>query len=133
MKKFLLIIAAIMTVTFGFTSCEIEKSEITVNVKNMDGNPVAERRVYWSDLAEDLVGTFAPDPDEPLKSDEQKEKELKYVVTNDKGTCVFEYTMAVKSMPMYFYVFDEGSRQWKSEYLNLKRGENATIEFKVNK
>jgi len=130
MKKILLVVAACMTIAMGFTSCKVETSEVTVNVTDRDGFPIANREVYYTDMASVIVSGLTPDPSTPITGSDGEE--LAYGKTDAFGTVTFRFDLAVENLDYYFYVFDEGSRQWRDKTVHLRRGKNAEITFEVN-
>ena len=133
MKKYLLIAVACLSLVLGFSSCKVENSQVTVSVTDTEGAPVANRKVYYVDLASSIIDIFTPDPTDPLKEDDERLEEVDYVVTNAQGTVTFNIPLMVKSLDFYFYVFDEGSRQWQEKTVKIHRGVNADVEFVVNR
>ncbi|MBR5677570.1 MAG: hypothetical protein IKX20_05480 [Paludibacteraceae bacterium] len=131
MKKVLFIVAACLTLALGFTSCKIETSEVTVSVTDMDGNPINNREVYYTDMASVIIAGLTPDPNTPVVGPDGEY--LEFGRTNAQGTVTFVFYLGVENLDYYFYVLDEGSRQWKDATVHLKRGKNAEVSFKLNK
>ena len=74
MKKYLLIAVACLSLVLGFSSCKVENSQVTVSVTDTEGAPVANRKVYYIDLASSIIDIFTPDPTDPLKEFTYHEK-----------------------------------------------------------
>ena len=130
MKKTIFFLAAIF-VALSFASCEVDTSKVTVTVTDMNGNPIADRNIYYTDLASVIIGVALPDPDAPLK--DENDNELPHGTTNAQGVVTFTYSLAVSNLHYFFYVYDDGANQWLEKSLKLKRGYNSEIAFQVNK
>ena len=130
MKKILFFASAIL-LAFTFASCEVDTSKVTVTVTDLNGEPINNRNVYYTDLASVIIGVAMPDPAAPLEDD--NENHLRYGSTNAQGTVTFTYSLAVNSLDYYYFVYDEGSNEWLSKSVHLKKGYNKEIAFQVNK
>ena len=130
MKKVLFAISAVL-LALTLASCEVDTSKVTVTVTDLEGNAIADRNVFYTDLASVIIGIAMPDPDAPLKED--NDDHLRYGSTNANGTVTFHYTLAVSSLVYYFFVYDEGSNEWLEQSVKLKKGYNSEITFQVNK
>lgn len=130
MKKVLFVTAAI-ALAFSFASCKVETSKVTVSVVDLENNPINDREVYYTDMASIIIGTFAPDPNAPLMEDDGDS--MSFGRTNAQGTVTFSFDLGVENLDYYFFVLDEGTNQYLSETVHLKRGNNAEVEFKVNR
>lgn len=128
MKKAILLCLAAVALMFTFQSCKVETSKVTVYVEDQLGMPVANRYVLYTDLASTIIDTAIPDPTDPLGVDGYS-----YAQTNTAGYVTINIELAVKSLKYYFYVYDDGSKEWKEQSITLKRGENAELEFVVNR
>ena len=135
MKKFgLLLQMALLGLLFA--SCTVETSKVTVTVTDLKDNPIANRKVFYTDMASNIIGAIIVDPNAPFKTEEEaaKDAELSYGSTNAQGTVTFKFDLGVKKLTYYFYVLDEGSNQWSSKAIEVKRGSDYDdIVFKVNK
>ena len=130
MKKVMFVLAA-MCIALSFVGCEIRESKVKVYVVDQDNKPVADRVVYYDDLASAVIDAALPAPDEPLRDDQGRE--LAHQTTNAQGYTTFTLNYLSKSMPYTFYVWDYGSDKWMTKGLNAKAGENYEITLQVNK
>ena len=129
MKKVLFALAALV-MAFSFTGCKEGTAKVIVSVTDLENQPIEGRKVYYTDLASVIIGAVLPDPNAPLEED--NEEHLSYGKTNAQGTVTFEYSL-IGDLIYYFYVYDEGSNQWKDDQVTLKKGYVKEINFKVNK
>ena len=128
MKKMMFFAVAALTMVFFFGSCKVETSKVTVSVVDESGEPVPNRYVFYTDMASAITGTVLPDPTDLMGLDSWE-----YGQTNAQGVVTFSFDLAVSKLTYYFYVLDAGSNQWKNKEITLKKGENADIEFVVNR
>ncbi|MBQ3673833.1 MAG: hypothetical protein II928_05105 [Paludibacteraceae bacterium] len=129
MKKVLFVLAACLTIALGFTSCNSGIAKVTVEVKDFDNNPIADRKVYYTDLASVIIGIALPDPNAPIK--ENNDDHLCYGTTGPQGTVTFEYNIW-GDLIYYFYVYDEGANQWREQHVTLKKGYVKELSFQIN-
>ena len=129
MKKVLFVLAACLTIAFGFTSCNSGVAKVTVEVKDFDNNPIEGRKVYYTDLASVIIEGVLPDPNAPLEED--NDAHLRYGTTGPQGTVTFEYNIW-GDLLYFFYVYDEGSNQWREQHVTLKKGYVKELSFQVN-
>lgn len=128
MKKVLLVLTAMLTLVF--TGCKIENSNVTVSVEDTEGYPVANRGIFYSDLASIIIGELVPSPEELATGVSDV---WEYAVTNRQGTVVIRIPLGVSKMKYEFLVWDEGAQQWITKEVELHRGENEEIRFVVNR
>ena len=129
MKKVLFVLAACLTIALGFTSCNSGIAKVTVEVKDFDNNPIADRKVYYTDLASVIIGIALPDPNAPIE--ENNDDHLCYGTTGPQGTVTFEYNIW-GDLIYYFYVYDEGANQWREQHVTLKKGYVKELSFQIN-
>ena len=127
MKKVIFALFAVMA--FAFTSCQNEAT-FTVSVKDTEGDPVADRYVFFKDKAS-MIADFVlpPTPEELLGA----ESGWSYVITNRAGVVDVTFNIGFSKATYYFYVFDNGSQQWKEKEVVLVKGQNEPIDFVVNR
>ena len=130
MKKVFFMLLSVMAI--AFTSCKIDNANVTVNVKDTAGEPVANRMVFYIDKASYIVGAVLPATPTELATGID-ESGWEYVETNAAGTVSFKVLLGVSKATYYFDVFDDGSKQWVEKEVTLVRGENEQIDFVVNK
>ena len=130
MKKLMLALVALVMVGISFTGCKVEKSEVTVSVYDVMGNPINNRAVLYTDAVSAALDTFIPSP-ESLVTDIPDG--MQYALTNAQGTVTIPFDLSVSKLTYYFYVFDEGSQKWLDKTVELVRGKNAEIKFEVNR
>lgn len=130
MKKASFILAALLA-AFTFASCTVDTSKVKVTVVDQDNQPVADRKVYYTDLASAIISAALPDPTEPLRNDEGVE--LEHRTTNASGQTTFTFSLGVSSLTYYFYVPDEGADTWVLKSLKVKRGDTQELTIEVNK
>lgn len=127
MKKVLLLLVSVMAI--ALTGCKNEAT-ISVSVKDNDGAPVADRYVFFTSKVAaiaDLV--LPPTPDELVSGDSGT---WSYILTNRSGVAETTFDMGVSKAKYIFCVFDQGtSDHWKSQEVELRKGTNDPIEFKV--
>ncbi len=128
MKKTLFILTAILAV--AFTSCDVKTSEVTITVADAEGNPVNNRLVLYTDMATLIVDAVLPSPEEIITGVPEG---WSYATTNAQGKVVVKLDMGVNKLTYYFEVFDQGTNKWEKQEITLKKGENAEINFTVNK
>lgn len=128
MKKTLFILTAMLAVVF--TSCEVKTSEVTVSVVDTEGNPMNNREVLYTDMASLILDAALPSPESLVTGIPEG---WEYATTNAQGIVTLKIDLGVKKLTYYFEVFDYGSNKWVENKLELKKGENAEVEFVVNK
>lgn len=128
MKKSILFCLAAAALMFTFQACSVKTSKVTVSVYDTAHEPVANRYVLYTDLATSIFDIAIPDPTDPLGVEGYE-----YAQTNAQGIVTINIDLAVKSLKYYFYVYDEGSKQWKDQTVTVKKGDDIDIEFEVNK
>jgi len=126
MKKLALVLVAMLTMVF--TGCKTETSTITVYVEDELGEPVAKRPVFYADWASLIIGGLLPSPDELITDTNDA---WDYQMTNTLGIAEIKISLSVSKLKYQFMVWDEGSKGWKEKTVDLKRGKNEDIEFKV--
>lgn len=107
-----------------FTGCKTETSTITVYVEDGSGLPVAQRAVYYADLASIIIDEVLPSPDGLSDAWE-------VVPTNALGVAKIQISLSVSKMKYQFMVWDYGKREWVSKTPELRRGINEEIDLKV--
>lgn len=126
MKKLALVLVAMLTMVF--TGCKTETSTITIYVQDSDELPVAQRSVFYADLASLIVGEILPSPEE-LAYDTNDAWEC--ATTNALGIAKVQISLSVSKLKYKFMVWDEGKREWKDKTVELRRGINEEIELNV--
>ena len=126
MKKLALVLVAMLTMVF--TGCKTETSTITVYVQNAQGDGVAQRPVFYADLASLIIGEILPSPEE-LAYDTNDA--WNYVTTDSYGVATIKISLSVAKLKYQFMVWDEGSRGWKDKTVELRRGINEEIMLEV--
>lgn len=127
MKKVFFALLSVLAI--AFTSCKFDNANVTVSVKDKDGDPVAGREVFYTDKASMIIGAIIPSPEELIGLDDGT---WEYAKTNKLGLANLKIMMGVASAKYVFIVYDEETRGWKNQEVTLKRGENQDIEFVVN-
>ena len=128
MKKVFFALLSVLAI--AFTSCKFDNANVTVSVKDKDGDPVADREVFYTDKASMIIGALLPpSPEELIGLDDGS---WEYRTTNKSGIANLKIMMGVASAKYFFLVYDKETRGWKDKEVTLKRGENQDIEFVVN-
>lgn len=122
MKKLALVLVAMLAMVF--TGCKTEKSTITISVEDEMGVPVAQRAVYYADLASLIIDEVLPSPDGLSDA-------WNVVPTNTLGIANIEISLSVSKLKYQFMVWDYGRNKWVDKTVELRRGINEVIEFKV--
>jgi hypothetical protein len=128
MKKFALVLVAVLTVMF--TGCKTETSKVTITVEDTAGAPVDKCPIIYADYASIILGLAFPSP-ESLATGIPEGWE--YAETNAYGTVVLNIPLSVSKLKYSFYALDRGSNQWPEKTVELHRGVNEDIKFVVNK
>ena len=130
MKKLMIALAALVMVGMSFTGCKVERSEVTVSVYDKEDNPIADRYVLYTDMASAIIDAVAPSPESLVSGIPDGWSGGQ---TNKQGYVTFKFDLAVSKLAYYFYVYDDGSKQWEDKTITIERGKNAEITFVVNK
>jgi hypothetical protein len=130
MKKGLFIIAACLTIAFGFTSCkDFGTAEVTLSVVDYDGFPIANRKIYYTEEASFWASIIAPAPDAPFNSDDIDD--LQWLETNAAGVVTHKI---LSNLEYGYFVLDEAVKDgYLFQSVKLKKDEKKEIVFKVNK
>ena len=129
MKKVLFVLAACLTLTLGFTSCNIKEGvKITISVVDANDKPVADREVYYTEDVSLWSSVVAPSPDAPLRDDDIDD--LPFYSTNAQG--IVE-DVILPNLNYYYFVLDKGTNKYQAQSVKGKDGEKKELTFKVNK
>jgi hypothetical protein len=126
MKKLAFALVAMLALVF--TGCKTETSEITVYVEDASELPVAQRQVFYADWASLIIGEVLPSPEELISGGSDV---WDVAITNQLGVATIKIPLSVGSMRYQFMVYDYGTRGWKEQTVNLQRGKNEELTFKV--
>ena len=127
MKKVIFVLVALLTLVF--TGCKVETSKVTVSVEDKLGTPLANRYVFYIDYATYILSEAFPSPEE-LATGVSEDWEV--AKTNAYGTVELEIRLGVSKLQYCFVTYDMGTMKWVEKDVELKRGQNADIEFVVN-
>ena len=126
MKKLALILVALMTL--ALTGCKTETSTVTVYVEDSMELPVAQRAVFYADWASIIIGEVLPSPEELIAGGSDV---YDYVYTNALGVATIKIPLSVSKLKFQFLVWDNGTKGWKDQTVEIHRGVNEEITFKV--
>ena len=128
MKKIAFVLVALMTL--ALTGCKTETSKVSIYVEDSLGLPVANRYVFYADYASIVISEVLPSP-EALALETEDCWEV--ASTNAVGVVNLNIPLAVAKLKYRFIVYDAGSNDWVINDVELQRGKNEDITFKVNK
>lgn len=126
MKKLAFVLVAMLTL--ALTGCKTETSTVTVYVEDSMGLPVAQRAVFYADWASIIIGEVLPSPEELIAGGSDV---YDYAVTNALGVATIKIPLSVSKLKFQFLVWDNGTRGYKDKTVEIHRGVNEEIEFKV--
>lgn len=129
MKKVLFVLAACLTLSLIFTSCNIKEGvKVTISVVDSNDKPVADREIYYTEDVSLWSSVVAPSPDAPLRDDDIDD--LPYYSTNAQG--IVE-DVILPNLNYYYFVLDKGTNKYQTQSAKGKDGEKIELTFKVNK